>query len=231
MKRLIPALLALVLVASLAACNNTKSPGSDTSGESSASDTPAAVTTVKPADTTAKPAVTTVAKTEPVTEAPKPLTSLDYEKVKAEKKNVINLLVAESVETDTDGFSETEGIMSLFDGDTATKYCCSMPPTFSFKLSESKKITAYAFTTANDNEQYGRSPEEYKIYGSKDGKDWKEIEYVAGASSVIERLNFQPYAFPIAADKQGDYQYYKFEILEAEGSMTFQMSELELFTD
>ena len=41
------------------------------------------------------------------------------------------------------------------------------------------------------------------------------------------------YVFLIDPDKQGDYQYYEFEVLDvdADGNTTFQMSELVLYTD
>lgn len=231
MKKFILALLVLTLVASIAACGDTGSGSNDTSGSNDNTVATEGKTEPKTEPATTPAPATTVAETEPETAANPPEDLIDYEAIKSSKKDVTTLIDLDSLDWDVDGFNEKEGPASLFDGDTATKYCCSMPPTVTFKLTESKKVTAYAFATANDNDQYGRSPEEFTLYGSTDGKDWKVLDYVQEGSQIIERVNFTYYAFLVDANKQGDYQYYKFEVLEVEGGTTFQVSEFQLFTD
>jgi len=232
MKKLISITLALLLAMLLVACGDSGTASEDTTAAagdntSATEDTTAAATK---AETTAAPA-TQPPETEPETEPNPPEDLIDYESIKSSKTDVTSLVDLESLEWDVDGFNEAESAPNLFDGDTATKYCCPMVPTITFKLTEPKKLTAYAHATANDNSQYGRAPEEYILYGSTDGKDWKVLDYVQQASQVIERVDFTYYAFLIDADKQGEYQYYKWEVLEAEGGTTFQVSELQLFTD
>lgn len=235
MKKLVPFTLALLVAALLiSSCGNDGSGSADTTA---ASDTTATVETTAATEDTTKAPETTAApettppETEPETEKNPPEDLIDYQSIVSSKTDVTNLVDLDSLEWDVDGFAEAESAPMLFDGDTATKYCCPLPPTITFKLTEPKKLTAYAHATANDNSQYGRAPEEWTLYGSTDGQNWVVLDYVQEASQIIERVDFTYYAFNIDADKQGEYQYYKFEVLEAEGGTTFQMSELQLFTD
>lgn len=234
MKKLISILLALLLASLLIACGDNGAGATDTTAAGEDTTTAAEETTAAEtkAETTAETtAATEPPETEPETEPNPPEELIDYESIKSSKTDVTSLVDLESLEWDVEGFNEAENAPSLFDGDTATKYCTSLPPIVTFKLTEPKKLTAYAHATANDNSQYGRAPEEWIFYGSTDGKDWKVLDYVQQASQIIQRVDFTYYAFLIDPDKQGEYQYYKFEVLEAEGGTTFQMSELQLFTD
>ncbi len=235
MKKLISLALAL-LVAALLISSCAKDDDNGTADTTAASDTTAATpneettAATTEAETTAAPE-TTAAETEPETEPNPPEDLIDYESIVNSKTDVTNLIDLDSLEWDVDGFNEQEEAPSLFDGDTETKYCCSLPPIITFKTTEPVKLTAYAHATANDNSQYGRAPEEWIFYGSTDGENWVVLDYVQEASQVIERVDFTYYAFLIDEDKQGEYQYYKFEVFEAEGGTTFQMSEFQIFTD
>ena len=82
-------------------------------------------------------------------------------------------------------------------------------------------IDSYMMALGNDNVKTGRTPKTWKLYGSANGKDWIEIQYVEDSAfaSVAEGSDrYEQKTFQL--DKVVSYQYYKFEFLAIIGNPT-----------
>ncbi len=118
-----------------------------------------------------------------------------------------------------------EGPENLWDDDTTTKFCTSSFPTISTaKTDEAYSINGIIMATANDNASYnGRSPNEWAVFGSKDGENWDVI--AVGDDTFFEETDFTYYAAKIDATEA--YNFFQFQGTGA-ASGTFQVSELVL---
>lgn len=113
----------------------------------------------------------------------------------------------------------------LWDNDTSTKFCSAEFPTISQAQTRGEySIDGVIFATANDNASYnGRSPYEWAVYGSKDGKSWTAIAYGDDTFFLEENFTY----FPLAIEPTEGYKYFQFQS-EGGTSGTFQVSELVL---
>ena len=120
-------------------------------------------------------------------------------------------------------YGKEYGVPALFDNNTSTKWFSEASSTVSstypisliMKYSDSFTISGYRMTTADDNVRTGRSPMEWKLYGSNTGNDgsWTEIHYVENGGFTD---NYQQKSFNLDSDVS--YQYYKFEFLSINGN-------------
>ncbi len=145
--------------------------------------------------------------------------------------------------TDITPFNENEGLDFLFDGmdgyfgdaSSATKLagsCSGGVATITVEFAKAEKIVAYSIITGGDAATYGRTPEEWYIYGSQTGEDdsWTELDYVYDGST--ENADATPYGYTIDADKQGEYKFYKYEcvcLVDGGSVGQFQLNEMYFY--
>lgn len=145
-----------------------------------------------------------------------------------------------------------EAAINLFDGDTATKWCCgdteaAKASAVVWSMKEAVTVTHYTFTTANDNAEYvGRNPIGWRIYGTNDelSSDMAMTESNFSDGSVpagwilldevvkteIPNENFLEYGFAVDGANQGAYKSYMLLIDTCDTANTvFQMSEITLY--
>ena len=114
-------------------------------------------------------------------------------------------------------FKSEEGKAKLFDASSSTKFLTETKPSanspawISFALTEARVVGLYAITSAND--EAGRDPKAWKLYGSSDGKSYVEIDSRTG-ESFSSRYQTKQYS----VENTVAYQYYKLEITENNGS-------------
>ncbi len=125
----------------------------------------------------------------------------------------------------TAGGMANETAEKLFDGDLSTKLCTNNTGyTITWKLNRAYPVGGYSVTTANDNAQYGRLPQGWKLEASKDGKNWTTVSDVN--NSRMSNSNFEEYFY--AFSKPASYQYFRFTLTAPSSGMT-QMSEITLY--
>lgn len=130
--------------------------------------------------------------------------------------------------------SNNEGADKVCDNNTNTKWCQNGSSTESdsyviIKASKSIYIQGFVMTTANDNESNpGRTPKEYKIYGSDKQDGTYELIYHQTDDNYIGDKNYTDYT--IYCNSTKEYQYFKLHILSSNlsGSTLFQISEFKL---
>ena len=127
-------------------------------------------------------------------------------------------------------FKSEEGKVKLFDFSAASKFLTETKPSpgapvwVSFALSEPATVGLYAITSAND--EPGRDPKAWKLYGSADGVSYTEIDARSGESFATRHM-MKTYEVTGAAA----YRYYKLEITENNGSSNMtQFADLYLGT-
>lgn len=124
----------------------------------------------------------------------------------------------------TAGGFANETAEKLFDGDLSTKLCTNNTAyIITWKLDRAYPVGGYSVSTANDNAQYGRVPQSWKLEASLDGNKWVAVSDVG--NSGIQNSNFTEYFY--AFSKPNNYQYFRFT-LSAPSSIT-QMSEITLY--
>ncbi len=131
-------------------------------------------------------------------------------------------------------WGNNEGSDKVCDGDTGTKWCKNGNSTESasyviIKASESIYIQGFVMTTANDNESNaGRTPKEYKIYGSDAQDGTYELIYHQTDDNYIGDKNYTDYT--IYCNSKKKYQYFKLHVISSNlsGSTLFQISEFKL---
>lgn len=128
-------------------------------------------------------------------------------------------------------FEDGEGSAKAFDGNTGTKWCKDGSENcyLIVEASEATYIKGFTMTTANDNESYeGRTPKEYKIYGSDAQDGTYELIYHQTDDNYIGDKNFTDYTIYCNSAKQ--YKFFKLQILSSNlnGSTLFQISEFKL---
>lgn len=87
-------------------------------------------------------------------------------------------------------------------------------------------LSAYTVYTANDADNNpGRNPDDWTLYGSEDGENWVEIHSVKDAG--LPTTNYTPTVYE--TENTAAYRYYRFTVEEVVGG-GFQLSELLLYT-
>ena len=129
----------------------------------------------------------------------------------------------------SEDFKAEEGKKMLFDEASSTKFLTSNKPAsgspvwVSFKLDSARVLGKYSITSANDED--GRDPKSWTLYGSADGKEY----------TVIDRQSNQKFAgrglmVTYTVQNPVAYQYYKLEITENNGGGMTQFADLRLST-
>lgn len=129
----------------------------------------------------------------------------------------------------SEDFKAEEGKKMLFDEASSTKFLTSNKPSsgspvwVSFKLDSARVLGKYSITSANDED--GRDPKSWTLYGSADGKSY----------TVIDRRSDQKFAsrglmVTYTVQNPVAYQYYKLEITENNGGGMTQFADLRLST-
>lgn len=133
-----------------------------------------------------------------------------------------------SVEGSPD-FKAEEGKTMLFDRSSSTKFLTDMRPsatapvTVSFSLREPAVLGLYSITSANDED--GRDPKSWTLYGSADGVTYQELDKRSG-----ERFSSRGLSKSYAVENTTAYLYYKLEITENNGGGMTQLADLRLAT-
>ncbi len=107
----------------------------------------------------------------------------------------------------TEGYGG-EGPQNLWDGNTASKFCTSTFPMRSVAILRTRMvIDGIIMATANDNDPYnGRAPDDWKIEGSNDHKNWETI--AEGDETFFQEVNFTYFSIPV--EDAGPYRYIRF---------------------
>lgn len=141
---------------------------------------------------------------------------------------------------------------NLFDGDTATKWCCSDADVAGnsavvWSMNEAVTVTHYTFTTANDNAEYpGRNPTGWRLYATNNEltsdmamtadmfsgdivpEGWVLLDEVT--KTELPEENFVECGFAIDEENQGAYVSFMLLIDTCDTSNNvFQMSEIDLY--
>lgn len=123
----------------------------------------------------------------------------------------------------TDGYNN-EGPDRIWDGDTGTKFCTGDFPQRSYaKLDGEYYISGVIMATANDNANYsGRCPDDWKIQGSVDGKNW--VTLAEGDEKALGDENYTFYA-KLVKPSEIAFKYVRFVNNSAESGLC-QLSEV-----
>ena len=139
-----------------------------------------------------------------------------------------------TVTSDTGGFSIEEGGESLVDNDTITKWCTNSTIDnkiyIEFKAENALIPKEYILTTGNDTGTFPeRNPNNWKLYGKLNQDDeWSVIDEITN-DQVLQDEDYAAYSFEISEDKQKQYKYFRFEVLEHNDVM--QLSEFKFVCD
>jgi len=153
-----------------------------------------------------------------------------YETVSMIPGDFTELVDLSSVRGSND-FKSEESKVKLFDSSKATKFLtetkpsASSPVWVSFALVEAQVVGVYAITTGND--EPGRDPKSWKLYGSTDGVSYTLLDTRTGEIFGTPRGVTRTYEVTGAEA----YRYYKIEITENNGSSNMtQFADLYLGT-
>lgn len=122
---------------------------------------------------------------------------------------------------------------NLFDGNTGTKYCIDIKrnPYVTFRSSDvGTVVTGYTLYTASDTQNNsGRNPKDWTLYGSNNGADWTPIHQVTDDSTLG---NTNKTGYPFTFENTTSYWHYKIEFTARHGasgsdSDLMQLSEIE----
>ena len=106
------------------------------------------------------------------------------------------------------------------------------PLAVEFKTSPSV-VVGYAFVTGNDSSGYPeRSPSEWTLYGSNDGKNWNVLDYVYDGR--IAAADNEYFGYEVDENTRAEYSFYRFEFtLDTYNSpvSTFQLNECYIYAD
>ncbi|MDX9918779.1 MAG: glycoside hydrolase family 76 protein [Paludibacter sp.] len=117
-----------------------------------------------------------------------------------------------------------ERFTKLIDKDKAGKYCIDYRKTFwsVYQSARPVKLNAYSLTSANDAPE--RDPKEWKLYGSKDNKNWTLIDYQK--DQVFSYRYTTNYYVCSNTEK---YSYYKLDVISNSDGKSVQLGEWQLF--
>jgi hypothetical protein len=130
----------------------------------------------------------------------------------------------------TSGATSEEGYEKLIDGSKYTKWCvenfAANSAEIVFKASQAICVNGYTITTANDNNQNpGRNPKTWTLYGSNDNSTWTVIDTKID-DMTMDDVNYTSYDFTCSNSKS--YSYFKLEITATQADNVLQMSEFAL---
>ena len=135
------------------------------------------------------------------------------------------------------GYSKIEGFASLVDGDIDTKWCSNTNQKddgvwfCDFYAASPVNVTGYELTTGDDTGKFtDRNPKLWTLKGRLNGTgDWITLDsrdVNNNSGDVLPETNLTAKSYDLASDKQGQYQYFRFEVSQSGGNM--QLSELKL---
>ncbi|MGM9681919.1 MAG: GH92 family glycosyl hydrolase [Eubacteriales bacterium] len=127
-------------------------------------------------------------------------------------------------------YKDAESKKMLFDKSLSTKFLTEKNPSandpvwVSFSLVSPQVVGIYAITSANDED--GRDPKAWTLYGSADGKNYVELDSRSG-QKFTGRGQLVVYEIE---NNTAAYQYYKLEITQNNGAGMTQLADLRLGT-
>ncbi len=126
-------------------------------------------------------------------------------------------------------YKDEESKVKLFDQAASTKFLTELQPSstnpvwVSFSLSQPMVLGVYAITSANDED--GRDPKSWTLYGSSDGNTYTALDARSG-----QKFTGRGQMVTYNVENTVAYQYYKLEITENNGSSMTQLADLRLGT-
>ncbi|WP_405662272.1 GH92 family glycosyl hydrolase [Streptomyces sp. RK9] len=111
----------------------------------------------------------------------------------------------------------------LVDGEQSTKWLTFKPTGWvEFELDAPAKVVTYALTSANDHQE--RDPKDWKLQGSTDGKDWKDLDTRTG-EKFASPFTTKKYDF----ENTAAYSHYRLDITANNGaSDALQLADVQL---
>ena len=124
-----------------------------------------------------------------------------------------------------------EGAAMVSDGMFYTKWCVDeadkMPYSIVLDAGTSTTISEYGLVTGDDTHSYpGRNPRNWKVMGSNDKSNWKQLSEVKNDRSMRDE-NEQEYRFRVK--NAPAYRYYKFVFEEVWEDTRIQLAEIKLY--
>ena len=127
-----------------------------------------------------------------------------------------------------DAVNNGENIEKLYDNNPSSKYCADINAgdrvTLAYRLPYFYRLTSYSLTSANDEQ--GRDPGDWVLQGSKNGRDWVDIDSRSG-EIFPDRQQRKRYSL----DPGDSYHHFRLVVnrLKNPDSKIFQLAELQLF--
>ena len=124
-------------------------------------------------------------------------------------------------------FKAEEGKQNLFDYNTGSKFLtgsgatAAAPVEVLFELEEPKAVQSYLIASANDED--GRDPAAWTLYGSADGQSWTTLDS-RKSISFSARKESKIFSF----ENQTAYRHYRLSVTSNRGAAMTQFSELQL---
>ena len=124
-----------------------------------------------------------------------------------------------------------EGAAMVSDGFFYTKWCIDQPSQMPYSIvldaGSQTAISEYSLVTGDDTHSYsGRNPRNWKVYGSNDKNNWKQLVEVKNDRTMRDE-NEQEYRFRVK--DAAAYRYYKFEFLKVWEDTRIQLAEIKLY--
>ncbi len=124
-----------------------------------------------------------------------------------------------------------EGAAMVSDGFFYTKWCIDEPSKMPYSIvldaGTSTAITEYGLVTGDDSHTYsGRNPRNWKVMGSNDKSNWKQLSEVKNDRSMRDE-NEQEYRFRVK--NAPAYRYYKFVFEKTWEDTRIQLAEIKLY--
>ncbi len=124
-----------------------------------------------------------------------------------------------------------EGAAMVSDGFFYTKWCIDEPSKMPYSIvldaGTSTAITEYGLVTGDDSHTYsGRNPRNWKVMGSNDKSNWKQLGEVKNDRSMRDE-NEQEYRFRVK--NAPAYRYYKFVFEKTWEDTRIQLAEIKLY--
>ncbi|MBO7069423.1 MAG: discoidin domain-containing protein [Bacteroidaceae bacterium] len=129
------------------------------------------------------------------------------------------------------GESGKEGAAMANDGLFYTKWCIDEPGKMPYSIvldaGTQTAIAEYGLVTGDDTHTYpGRNPQQWKVFGSNDKKDWKQLTEVRYDRSMRDE-NEQEYRFKVK--NAMPFRFYKFEFEKVWQDTRLQLAEIKLY--
>lgn len=128
----------------------------------------------------------------------------------------------DGVISDPNNTTGNEGVAMLIDNDIETKFYTGQTGWVQYYLPGGANVKYYALTSGNDAPV--RDPKEWKLEGSNDGVNWKQLDYRVNQAfpGRKKRLMYT------VNNNNATYKYHRLQVI-ATGSYDFQLSELQLY--